>query len=163
MNSTIEPENGSPSSSRNTNRNAAPAAPLPDDVEREPTGRPSGDVTARQTFSTGCASARTNRSSYRPSFSNSSPSFITNTVIHVAAEAAGRYDRGGRGGGGAGRGDVEQHGRDGSFRSSVRIIGLEALEDAVRGNEKPQDDDSGNGSTEGNGASNGSEDLSRQS
>ena len=37
----------------------------------------------------------------------------------------GRGGRGGydRGGGGAGRGDVEQHGRDGSFRSSVRIIG----------------------------------------
>ena len=51
-----------------------------------------------------------------------------------------------RGGGGAGRGDVEQHGRDGSFRSSVRIIGLEALEDAVRGNEKAQDEPSdGNG------------------
>jgi hypothetical protein len=32
----------------------------------------------------------------------------------------------------AGRGDVEQHGRDGSFRSSVRIIGLEQLEDAVK-------------------------------
>ena len=48
----------------------------------------------------------------------------------------GRGGRGGyRGGGGAGRGDVEQHGRDGSFRSSVRIIGLEQLEDAVRSNE----------------------------
>ena len=55
--------------------------------------------------------------------------------------------------GGAGRGDVEQHGRDGSFRSSVRIIGLEALEDAVRGNEKAQE-----GENAGNGGSN-SEDL----
>ena len=52
-----------------------------------------------------------------------------------------------RGGGGAGRGDVEQHGRDGSFRSSVRIIGLEQLEDAVRNNEKAQEDadEPGNG------------------
>ena len=67
----------------------------------------------------------------------------------------GRGGRGGydRGGGGAGRGDVEQHGRDGSFRSSVRIIGLEALEDAVRGNEKPQESEN-----PGNGGSN-SEDL----
>src|SRR6185503_18015966 len=40
----------------------------------------------------------------------------------------GGYDRGG---GGGGRGDVEQHGRDGSFRSSVRIIGLEQLQDAL--------------------------------
>jgi hypothetical protein len=79
----------------------------------------------------------------------------------------GRYDRGDRGGGGAGRGDVEQHGRDGSFRSSVRIIGLEQLEDAVRGNEKaadqpepePENPDKGGG---GAGAS-GSEDLARQS
>ena len=52
-----------------------------------------------------------------------------------------------------GRGDVEQHGRDGSFRSSVRIIGLEALEDAVRGNEKAQE-----GENAGNGGSS-SEDL----
>ena len=59
-------------------------------------------------------------------------------------------------GGGAGRGDFEQHGRDGSFRSSVRIIGLEALEDAVRGNEKPQENEGGNGT-------NGSEDLAHQS
>ena len=44
--------------------------------------------------------------------------------------------RGRRGGGGAGRGDVEQHGRDGSFRSSVRIIGLEQLEDAVKSQEE---------------------------
>ena len=58
----------------------------------------------------------------------------------------GGYDRGG--GGGAGRGDVEQHGRDGSFRSSVRIIGLEALEDAVRGNEKAEEPENGNGGAE---------------
>ena len=71
----------------------------------------------------------------------------------------GRGGRGGydRGGGGAGRGDVEQHGRDGSFRSSVRIIGLEQLEDAVRGNEKAEEGDNG-----GNGAA-GSEDLAHQS
>ncbi|MGH2969957.1 MAG: hypothetical protein ACRDK0_12970, partial [Solirubrobacteraceae bacterium] len=31
-------------------------------------------------------------------------------------------DRGGRG---AGRGDLEAHGRDGSFRSSVRIVNVE--------------------------------------
>ena len=69
----------------------------------------------------------------------------------------GQGGRGGRGGygGGAGRGDVEQHGRDGSFRSSVRIIGLEALEDAVRGNEKAQESDGGNGETAS------SEDLAR--
>jgi hypothetical protein len=78
----------------------------------------------------------------------------------------GRYDRGDRGGGGgAGRGDVEQHGRDGSFRSSVRIIGLEQLEDAVRENEKaaadqPEPENPGGGG--GTGAS-GSEDLARQS
>ena len=75
----------------------------------------------------------------------------------------GGYDRGG---GGAGRGDVEQHGRDGSFRSSVRIIGLEQLEDAVRGNEKPADEpepqNPGGESGGGTGAS-GSEDLARQS
>ena len=75
----------------------------------------------------------------------------------------GGYDRGG---GGAGRGDVEQHGRDGSFRSSVRIIGLEQLEDAVRGNEKPADEpepqNQGGESGGGTGASD-SEDLARQS
>ncbi len=51
----------------------------------------------------------------------------------------GRYDRDRPGGGSAGRGDVEQHGRDGSFRSSVRIVGLEQLEEAARNNEKAQE------------------------
>ena len=73
----------------------------------------------------------------------------------------GGYDRGG---GGAGRGDVEQHGRDGSFRSSVRIIGLEQLEDAVRGNEKAADEPAPEENQGGGGAgASGSEDLARQS
>jgi hypothetical protein len=40
----------------------------------------------------------------------------------------GGYDRGGRGGGGRGarREDIESHGRDGSFRSSVRIVMVDA-------------------------------------
>ena len=56
--------------------------------------------------------------------------------------------RGGRGGydrGGAGRGDIEQHGRDGGFSSRVRIIGLEALQDAVSNNAPAESEDSGNG------------------
>ena len=47
--------------------------------------------------------------------------------------------------GGAGRGDIEQHGRDGGFSSSVRIIGLEALQDAVANNAPAESEDSGNG------------------
>ena len=80
------------------------------------------------------------------------------TAAAAAATTAG-------GGGGAGRGDVEQHGRDGSFRSSVRIIGLEQLEDAVRENEKaadqpePEPENQGGGDT----GAGGSEDLARQS
>ena len=65
-----------------------------------------------------------------------------------------------------GRGDVEQHGRDGSFRSSVRIIGLEQLEDAVRGNEKPADEpepQNQSGESGGGTGASGSEDLARQS
>ena len=57
----------------------------------------------------------------------------------------GRGDRGGYGRGGAGRGDIEQHGRDGGFSSSVRIIGLEALQDAVREQREPPESEGGNG------------------
>ena len=45
----------------------------------------------------------------------------------------------------AGRGDIEQHGRDGGFSSRVRIIGLEALQDAVSNNAPAESEDSGNG------------------
>jgi hypothetical protein len=38
----------------------------------------------------------------------------------------GGYDRGGGGGRGARREDIESHGRDGSFRSSVRIVMVDA-------------------------------------
>jgi hypothetical protein len=73
----------------------------------------------------------------------------------------GRYDRGDRGG--AGRGDVEQHGRDGSFRSSVRIIGLEQLEDAARANEKADEPAEPENQGGGGAGASGSEDLARQS
>ncbi len=71
----------------------------------------------------------------------------------------GRGGRGGYGGGG-GRGDVEQHGRDGSFRSSVRIIGLEQLQDALKEQEAQSSDDAP--PAEGNGG-NGTDNLTRSS
>ena len=70
VNSTIEPENASPSPSRKTNRKGAPVDRSPTTSKGNHADKPSGDVTASQTFSCGCDSSRTNRSSYRPSFSN---------------------------------------------------------------------------------------------
>ena len=72
----------------------------------------------------------------------------------------GRYG----GGGGGGRGDVEQHGRDGSFRSSVRIIGLEQLQDALKNQEEAQPAESGETPSEGSGGTGGGpENLARSS
>ena len=76
-NSTIEPANGSPSPSRNTNSQRCAGAPLPHDVEREPRRQAlrATSPPARPSRP-GAPAARTNRSSKRPSLSNSSPSFI---------------------------------------------------------------------------------------
>src|SRR3954463_15938747 len=74
----------------------------------------------------------------------------------------GRYG----GGGGGGRGDVEQHDRDGSFRSSVRIIGLEQLQDALKNQEQAQPAESGETPPEGEGSGGtggGPENLARSS
>ena len=51
-------------------------------------------------------------------------------AARAASGRGGGRDGGYRGGGydrgpGAGRGDLEQHGRDGAFRSSVRIVNVE--------------------------------------
>ncbi len=76
----------------------------------------------------------------------------------------GRYDRDGGGGGAGGRGDVEQHGRDGSFRSSVRIIGLEQLQDAIKNQEQAQPAEPEDTPSEGKGSTGGGpENLARSS